>query len=138
MSPLGRNMLATGLLGDPAGDLGTGPQAAARCRTGYGLGQFLLLASAEQGRRLRRSLLEAPIAEAGRAVLVVATDDAAGIIDVQTNQGSGSFDRLVVGDQGEQLPAPSLHEGRGVTRARAQFGRSEMWMEGEFPCHAPA
>jgi hypothetical protein len=116
MAPLRPDLSATGLLGNPARHLGTGPQATTRCRTGDGGSQLLLLLGGEQGPGGRWHLLLAAIPHAGWSLRVIAAHHPTGVADLQTNQTGSSDGGVTVVDQDQELPAACLDLIWGMAR----------------------
>src|SRR5436305_299053 len=117
------HVLPAGLLGDPAGHRGSGPQATARCRTLDRGCQFLLLLGREQGRPLGGDEREAVIPQTLRAFAVVPAHDPAGIVFLQPNERGCIRGGLAVSDEGVQLPAPRFEHRLSMAGKLAQFGR---------------
>jgi len=132
------DMVPVRLLSNPAGDSWTSPQATTWCRSLNRFGQFLLLVHRQEWWTDGWDPFQASIADAGRTVVVVAMDDPAGVGRVQADQLSGVFDRLAVGNQGEELPAACFNQVRGLTSSPAQLSNGEMGMKAECACHSAA
>jgi hypothetical protein len=99
MAPLGGDVLAAGLLSDPASDLRSRPQAATRRWSLHGFGEFLLLFGREQRWPFRGDQLQPMVPQAGWAFAVIAPDDATGIVFLQADQHGRRFGGHAVGDE---------------------------------------
>jgi hypothetical protein len=138
VAALGSDVIPAGLGGDPAGDVGSGPEATAGCRSLHGLSQFLLLLGGQQGWSLRRNKFQAVVTQTRGTVSVIAPDDTTGVVFLQTDQRGCILGSLPVSDERQELPAPGFHVRRRMTCSLAQLCWRDMGSEVGFACHAAA